>query len=268
MLDFRRGGIGYVLIKTDSVFEDVTDHTGIDGRPIMADVTFDRAKRVRIYGTVIQTPVSMGSYPIIQIPSGYPGYGAIRMYKDHEMDDPHIAMYRIGSVNKYKLMSDIAQEVMIGDKIYFKWRVMYGKQNMLAKSHGDNPEYIFKVPYDHIFCSVREGEIIPIGSHVLIDPQLENIEDTLVKTYYDFKDSNGNAVERPKNEWIKTKPFPENKDRIGIVFRTGTPLKGDGNFLQNGMKVIYKNQLKNMIIIENRKFIVLRQNKILAKVIK
>lgn len=262
-MGFRRGGVGYVLVKTDTILEDSVG----DGRPILVDGSYDRAKVVRTYATVVQTPVSMGNYPIRQIPVGFPGYGAIRIYKDHDMDNPHPALYRIGGVNKYRFMSDIAEEVMVGDRIYFKWRVMYGRNNILARSEGDNPEYLVKVPYDHIYCAVRGGEIIPIGGHVLIQPEREDEREIMIKTYYDVKDRNGNPVERPESQWIRTKIFPDNKDRVGTVFRTGTPLRGDGRYLENGIRVVYKTRLKSLLLVEGHRYFIIPQNNILAKIL-
>lgn len=260
MMGFSRGGVGYVLVRTDSLYEDVVDGVRVDG-------TYDRARVSRTHATVVQVPVSMGNYPIYQTPVGFPGYGAIRIYKDHDMDSPHAALYKIGGVNRYKFMSDIAEEVMVGDRIYFKWRVMYSRNNILAKTGGLNPEYLVKVPYDHIYCAVRAGEIIPIGGHVLIEPQREDESEILVKTYFDFKDKNGNPVERPESQWIRTKIFPDNKDRVGTIFRTGTPLRGDRRFLENGMKVVYKTKLTNLISVQGHKYFIVQQKNILAKIL-
>jgi hypothetical protein len=182
------------------------------------------------------------------------------------MDDAHPALYRIGNINKYKFMSDIAPEVEVNDLIYFKWRVLYSAQNIIAKSSGDSPEMIVKVPYDHIFCAVRNGKIIPIGGNVLIDPEFESMDDILKPTYYPTVDSQGNKMPRPKEEWIKVKQFPEDKDRQGTVKHVGTPLKGDRCFLEPGMRVVYKNRLKNLVTIEGGKYIVLPHNTILAKI--
>jgi co-chaperonin GroES (HSP10) len=267
MLGFSKGGVGYVLIKLDNIFEDASEVKGLDERPILVDNTFDKARRVKIYGTVIQTPVSMGNYPIQQISAGFPGYGAIRIYKDHDMDDAHPALYRIGGVNKYKFMHDIVPEVEVGDKIYFKWRILYSANNIIAKAGGTDPEMIVKVPYDHIFCTVRAGQIIPIGGNVLIDPEFETMDDILQPTYYPTVDKTGKKMQRPKEEWIKIKQFPEDKDRQGTIKFVGTPLKGDRQFLAPGMKVIYKNRLRNLASIEGGKYVVLPQSKILAKVI-
>jgi len=53
--------------------------------------------------------------------------------------------------------------------------------------------------------------------------------------------------------------------RHGTVKHVGSPLKGDLNFLKPEMKVLMKINLKNMFHIEGKEYIVLRQEKIIAK---
>lgn len=265
MLGFKRGGVGHVLIRTDSIHETVVNLKGSNGQNLVTDVTYLPQQRTRIYGTVIQLPVSMGNRPIVQINPGSPGYGAIRIQKD-EMDSPSPAFYAIGGVLKYKYLSDIEPEVKIDDKIYFKWRAMDSKQNLVAKSTSEPPEYIFKIPYDQIFCIVRDGVIIPVGAHVLIDPEVETFEDVSVPTFYPFiDDKTGKPKIRPKEEWLLKKAFPENMDRHGKVMHIGKPLRGDINVLSVGDRVLYKLKIKNLFTIEDKKYIVLRQDKIIAK---
>lgn len=266
MLGWTKGGVGYVLVKTDSIIDDELDDTGLDGRPLVTDTTYNRQKRMRIWGTVIQLPVDMGNTIISSIPTGYPTYGVSKVFKDHDMDNASPALYTIGGVNKYKFMRDIKQEIQVNDKIYFKWRGYYTKHNCIAVS-SDKSMYIYKIPYDFIFCAVRNGEIIPIGSHVLIEPELENLEETLMPTYFPFNDENGKPVAKPKSEWIATKMFPENKDRQGVVAHVGSPMIGEECHLKAGDKIIYKNSIKNLIPIEGKKFIVLRQDRIHAKIL-
>lgn len=264
MLGFSKGGVGYVLMRTDSLYdEQITMPSGLK---VFTDVTYRPERHMRIYGTVVQTPVLMGMTPIAQVGSGFPGYGAIRKYKNHDMDSPSHAFYKIGGTMGYKFMSDIADEVKIGDKVYFKWRVIQTKGNLMAKSSGANPEYIFKVPYDQIICVVRDGKVIPIGSNTLIDPNKESFEETLVPTYYKNPDAQGNRVQKPKDQWIMKKVFPENKERQGTIMHVGTPLLGDDNDLNVGDQVLYKINLRNMFKIEGNDYIVLRQDKLIAKI--
>lgn len=265
MLGFKRGGVGHVLIKTDSIHETRLKARGENGAVLISDVTYLPQQRTRVYGTVIQLPIHLGMGIIGMVSPGVPGYGAIRVYKDHDMEQPSHAFYKIGGTTKYKFMSDIRPDVEMNDKIYFKWRALAQKNNLVAKSKGENPEFIFKIPYDQIICVVRDGKIIPIGANVLIDPMIETFDDILEPTYYSNPGPNGERVERPKSEWIQKKAFPENIVRHGIVKHFGKPLRGDLCYLEPEMKVLMKLNLKNMFHIEGKEYIVIRQDKLIAK---
>lgn len=266
MLGFKRGGVGHVLIKTDSVHETKIDVIGENGQRLITDVTYLPQQRTRVYGTVIQLPVEMGMGVVSMSSPGMPGYGAIRIYKDHDMDSPSHAFYKIGGTTKYKFMCDIAPEVEEGDLIYFRWPVLNKKENLIAKTRSEPFEFIFKVPYDQIICVVRNGKIIPIGTHVLVDPEMETFKEILVPTYYDTPGADGKPVERPESEWIMKKAFPENKQKQGVVAHVGKPFLGEVAYIKEGMRVILKLNIKNLYTIEGKKYIVIPQDKILAKI--
>lgn len=265
MLGFKRGGVGYVLIKTDSIHEVGVNVVGKDGQQLITDVTYLPQQRTRVYGTVIQLPVQMGMGVISMSMPGVPGYGAIRTYNNHDMEQPHPAFYKIGGTTKYKFMSDIFPEVELNDKIYFKWRALSSKQNLIASSKGEPKEFIFKVSYDQIICIVRGEKIIPVGSYVLVDPEMETFKEILSPTFYPTPGPDGKPVARPESEWIMKKLFPENKPKHGMVMHIGKPLRGEFCEIQRGMRVLLKLNLKNLYTIEGNKYIVVRQDKILAK---
>jgi len=200
MIGYKQGGSGYCLIKIQgNLFDTNTGKKGVNGQEIVLDATFQKERRARIDGEVIQIPFYMGNAPIVQVPIGFPGYGLIRDLGDEEVDESIPELYSpTGGIYDYKLMSDIEPEVQIGDKIYFKWRVTFNHKNLLAQSMEGTPTWIFKVPYDHIYCAVRDGKIIMVGSHVLIDPVMETWDSILRPTYYDIKDKDGNFIPRPK----------------------------------------------------------------------
>lgn len=270
MLGYKRGGAGYALIKVHSLSESGTGKTGVDNKEIMLDTSFEPQRRAKTSGTVIQLPLYMGNMPIIQIPDGFPGYGAQRTFADDDMEDPSPALYTTGNV-RFRMMADIAQEVQIGDTIHFKWRVLYGRNNMVAESISKDAAtpstWIFRVPYDHIYCAVRDGSIIPIGSHVLIDPIFETWDEILRPTYYEFKNALGEFIPRPKDQWIQTKVAPAKKDRQGIVAHVGTPLAGEQREIEPGDKVLFRPNLKNLVKIEGKSYFVLRQSQITCKFI-
>lgn len=268
VLTFSKGGSGYVLIKiTGNLFNTKTGIKGLDGQDLQVDSTFQKERRARLDGEVIQTPFYMGNAPISQIPIGYPSYGQIRDIKE-DMDDSVPQLYAAtGGLYEYKMMSDIIQEVNIGDKIYFKWRVTFNHKNLMAQSVGNGtPTWIFRCQYDNIYCKVTDGKITMIGSHVLIDPVKETWDEILHPTYYDIKGADGKYIPRPKSEWIQVKTAPGNKDRQGVVAEVGTPLKGEKCLLSKGDRILFKPNMKSLLTIEGKQYFVLRQDQIVCKI--
>lgn len=262
MIDkYKRGGIGFVIAKLDTVFKTSSGVLGLTGKEIInGDPEYQKERRAQIFGEVMMIPVSLGKKPLYQVPIGIPKYGAIRL-PEADIDVIHDAVYaRAG--NGFKWFSDMAPEVQVGDRVYFSWTNVHDQRNMIAKSP-DGKSFIFKIAYDTIYCVVREGKIIPIGGHVLIDPVWESFESILRPTYYDFKDKFGKPIAKPKSEWIQVKSAPKHVDREGVVAHIGTPLKGDTCVLKPGMKVLYKPKLQNLLDVEGNKYFIVRQNQIL-----
>lgn len=267
MIGYSKGGTGYVLVKVDNIYVDITEAKGIGNVPIMIDTTYQPERRVRTTGEVIQLPLFMGKQPIMQVPVGWPGYGAVRYIPNHDTDEElATALYSQGYYN-YRTMEDIAPEIQVGDKLHFKWRTLFSRKNLIAETKvKDGRQWIYKVPYDQVYCAVRDGKIIPIGSHVFIDPVFEDWDEILVKTYSDVKDRYGNKILKDKKFWIQTKSAPAQKDRLGIVKHVGTPLKGDICYLSVGDKVLYKPNLKSMITVEGKKYFIMLQDMVVCKV--
>lgn len=264
---FSKGGVGFCLVEMKGgMYNEGTGVKGVDGKEIIVgDVGFRREHYVKTKAKVIQLPIGLSHNPITMHSFGFPPYGACRTI-DGDMDDPSPAIYSNNPPMEYKLSSDIRQEVCLHDDIYFKWRVVFSKQNLIAQSADKPPSFIFKVPYDHIYCAVRDGNIIMIGSHVLIDPVWEQWEDILVKTYYqNIKNPDGSLMERPKKEWILKKASPDKKDRQGIIAHIGSPLKGWNTDLKQGDRILYKAKLNNLVTIEGKKYFVLRQDQIVCR---
>lgn len=265
---YKKGGTGSVLVVLDAIHNASTGVLGLDGKELVSDTTFDQQRRAMTCGKVIQLPVAMGSMPIDFRAPGFPGYGPLRTPNTGEPDDAHPALYAIDKISQAKLMSDIEPEVQIDDVIYFSWMATHNARNMIAKSQSKDggTKYIFRIPYDQIYCAVRDGKIIMIGSYVLIDPVFESWDEILRATYYPFMGRDGRPKKRPKKEWLQIKVAPEQKDRMGIVAAVGSPLRGDKCYLEAGMKILYKPRLKSMKEIEGKKCFILRQNQIHCEV--
>lgn len=63
--------------------------------------------------------------------------------------------------------SVIVPEVKVGDKIYFHYN------SLDAEAMVPDTEGIFMIPYDMVFCALREGVLIPIAGKVLCKPYFD-----------------------------------------------------------------------------------------------
>lgn len=259
---YRKSGVGYVLVVTEAIFKAETGRKGQDGKEIILDVAFNPMMHALNFATVYQLPIDMGKSPLITKSPGHPGYGPISRPSNLESSPSH-DIYAIGNVYRYRYISDIVQEVEIGDKIYFKPRTLNNKANMmgdLKDDKGTTKQYIYKVPYENIFCTVRNGNIKMIGGWILLDPIMEEWGDIVQKTYYPYTDKFGGKIERPKKEWIYKKMAPEHINQTGIIAHVGTPLKGEHCDIEVGMRAVYRKPLKTFFQkIEGVQYIVLNQ---------
>lgn len=266
---YRKSGTGYVLVVVKSTHNVNTGRKGVDGKDIVIDIAFRPMEYALNSAVVYQLPFEMGTHAISQVPCGIPGYGPIR-FPSRADYSPSSEIYAIGGVYSYKLVSDIEPEVEIGDKIYFKPRTLNNRKNYLGElksEDGKDNKYIYKVPYENIFCTVRNGVINPIGAWLMIEPMWEDWGTILKPTYYaDIKDEHGNPIPRPKKEWIQVKQAPEHDNMRGRVAHVGKPLVGEFCDIKKGMNILFRKQVKPFFqVIEGEKYIILPQDAVLAE---
>lgn len=257
---YKRGGVGFILVKLDAVYKKSNGILGVDGKEIiLGDPDYNKEKNANTSGTVIQIPVALGKHPISSERSGWPAYGAIRLPEaDINISD---AIYSRAQ-NKIKFRNDIKADVQVGDKVYFQWQAVFDRRHLIAQAP-DKSSFIFKVNYDLVYAVVRDGKIIPIGSNILIDPVFETWENTFKKTYYPYNDRTGKPMVRPKKDWIQIKVAPKHVEREGVIKHIGSPLRGEKCVLKEGMKVLYKPKLQNLLDVEGNKYFIIRQNQII-----
>lgn len=267
---YSKSGVGYVLVVTNATHKAETGRRGIDGKELIIDIAWNPMQYAFNHATVHQLPVEMGSQAIKQIYPGVPGYGPIRRPPNLDYS-PSSDLYAIGNVYQYKTMSDIEPDVRIGDKIYFKPRTLNSVRNYMGALKGKDgkiEKYIYKVPYENIFCAVQEGKINMIGGWVLLEPLMEDWEDVVVKTYYDYVDNLGQKIERPKSEWIYKKVAPETENQRAVVAHISKPLKGDPCDIEVGHRVFFRKQKKTFFQqVEGKKYIVLTQDHLLCQLV-
>lgn len=237
----------FIIFKTDTLFDDKVKFKGIGGRELFVDPTFDPAVHVRIYGEVVNLPLRLSeSIPISQEHRGIPSY--------HEQ-----------SPYKYKTVSDVEREVRIGDRIYFHFNTI--KQHNFVRVDGVDPDRVWfiKVRYDQVICAVRDGQIIMIGGHCLIDPDFESWKDISIPSYSDLKDKDGNPILKPESQWLVTKSAPGYKYLTGFVRAVGSPLRGDVCEVKVGQKIWYHRNADWMVKIESKDYFVIKQRHLIGR---
>lgn len=106
------------------------------------------------------------------------------------------------SVDKGNVSDDFLHNVQEGDKLYFNFNVVLDDDNLLE---WEGKEY-WMVDYWNAIAVVRDGEIIPVGNYILIDPLKEEIKSSLIEIP-DF------AKEKEKN---RGKVFASNHPSIPV----------------------------------------------------
>jgi hypothetical protein len=247
-------GDNYIIFSTPVLFD---DKVKIKGRELHFDPMFQPWLHVRKYGTVTQLPYRLTAIPIMQENAGIPPYYDYSPYE-------------------YRYLSDISMEVQIGDKIYFHHNTIIRlQQNLVYEEKVANaekgvfePRYFLKVRYDQVICAVRNGEIIPIGSYVLVEPDWESLDDILRPTYEltGLLDDQGQPMKRlkPKDQWLQIKPAPNYHSLTGFVRHIGSPFIGDKCENQVGQKIVYRRNADWMMEIEGEKYFAIRQRHILG----
>ncbi len=242
-----KGFQNFLIFKTNTIFNDKVSFKGIGGKELYIDPSFDPAKHVRIYGEVVSIPLRMSpTIPISQESRGLPSYHGQAPYH-------------------YKYLSDIEQEIQVGDRIYFHFNTI--KQGNFVQVEGKHPDqtWYIKVRYDQVFCAVRDGKIIPIGGHTLIDPDWESWEDISIPTYSEIIGEDGKPMLKPKEQWLVSKSAPGYKFLKGFVRHVGSPIKGDRCEIKEGQRIWYKRNADFMVNIEGRDWFVIKQMHIIGR---
>lgn len=71
---------------------------------------------------------------------------------------------------------DFVYNVKKGDKLYFNYLVVTDDNNMFIN---DNKQY-WMVDYFHALAVVRDGKIIPVGEHILIEPMYDELNNDFI----------------------------------------------------------------------------------------
>lgn len=237
----------FVVFKTDTLHNTGTVFKGIGGKNlVLGDPNFDPAKHVRIYGEVLSLPIELTDIPITQEYKGLPSYSTQSPYR-------------------YKFLSDISQEIKVGDRIYYHFNTIKPHNMINVEGVHPNRTWYIKVRYDQIICAVRDGNIIPIGGYMLVDPDFESWEDIMVPTYSNIQDNDGKPILKPKSQWLVRKSAPGYKYLLGFVRHVGTPLRGDKVEVKVGQKIVYTRNADWLVNIEGKDYFVIKQRHVLGR---
>lgn len=133
--------------------------------------------------------------------------------------------------------SDIYPDVQVGDKIYFRYTVIWAVDSVKQGTLIDG-ELLYYVPYKDVFCIVRDGDIIPVGSHVLMEAVEENkiATPTLI-----IPEALNRAVSTDK----------------AIIRHIGKPLKGaSAPNAEVGDLVVYSKRVGEAYTIEGKEYVI------------
>lgn len=134
------------------------------------------------------------------------------------------------------LLSECDIEVQLGDKAYFYY-ISFTDDNIIEH---EGKMYL-KIRYDSIICVVRNGEIKTIAGHVLLTPA-------------------------KKTEIFLMHSVEKLQDLTGIVEVVPTPYLGEDRQFEKGDKVYFYQDSDFENDIEGKKYYVMRQEYIIAKV--
>lgn len=91
-------------------------------------------------------------------------------------------------VDKNNVTPEFKHNVLVGDKLYFNFNVVLDSDNLIIH---DDQEY-WTVDYWNAIALVRDGQVIPVGDYILIDPIQEEVTSSLLIIPDAYKKKEGN----------------------------------------------------------------------------
>jgi co-chaperonin GroES (HSP10) len=114
---------------------------------LIKDTDFEPEKNAVIHGEVVSIPKKLSAMEVTREYDGFPTRNV-----------------------KTLRYNALPIEVEVNDRVYFHFHSL-DDQSLLVKEDG---WLYFTVQYDQIFCSVRNGVIVPIAGYILVDPYFGN----------------------------------------------------------------------------------------------
>jgi co-chaperonin GroES (HSP10) len=137
-------------------------------------------------------------------------------------------------VDRVHIDADFQHNVQVGDKLYFNFNVVLDPDNRIEH---EGEEY-WIVDYWNAIALVRNGEVLPVGSYILIDPIEEEVTSELL---------------------IIPELAQKKEKNRGVVYSSLDPN------IPNGTEVEYEEVGKFWNIIEGKRLYCMYNNNILIK---
>lgn len=260
-----------VIVKVSSETNDMIKIQGEEGEVELFLVTsFAPTQHMRIYGTVIHSPISPGRRKIGEVYPGSPrawphtsGDDAERTIDGEKSPKMKEILLRKGiySACGYEAEEVFNDgegiEVIEGDTIWFHYLCLSDKDNWLGR--GEDGLSVFRIPYGQIFCYKRQG-LNMIGNNVLVQPYVgEGFEKETIGGADIWVKYSGNII-----GYLHGKP----KYLMGVVRHIG---KGVGHETRQDVKagdvVLFTRHSEFENSIDGQEYYKMVQKDIVAKVI-
>jgi co-chaperonin GroES (HSP10) len=252
----------YFIVSIERKYEDTKTKSGIIllNAAYVDDGDMDRYQSKRLYGDVVEAPVSFSDTPYQAVYDGMPSYRKFighdnivdkinRGYRNHAEKS-----YYPSTFDNYDVvtMADIAKNVHVqkGDRIYFLPQCTE-PENFIQN---DGDKMLYKICVTDIMCAVRPGikdtddglllcdRIWMQGEWVLVKPNMETWEEITTKS------------------GIIMKPHPTAKVLEGTVaFHTKHPWVNEGD------RIVYLPNADCEVTVEGEKYWVMPVSDIIGK---
>lgn len=149
----------------------------------------------------------------------------------------------------------IVPKVEVGDIIYFHYLTTSDETNCIYGNY-------FKVPYYWIFCSVRDGNIIPVGSWTLLEQVIEEAD-----SFTEVEVSSQKMQVKMSASGLITSVSKKKSTKVGVISHMAEPLIGDEELGVNiGDKVLLTRNCNFVNEIEGKEYYTVKQENILCGV--
>ena len=219
----------FVLVKIKTLVKEKVEDTTLD----LQLESLDELKDATDCGEVVAVPQMLTDLTIAGRAQGFP---------PEAIGQKHLIR-----------MNEITPKVKVGDKIYFNFQVTGYEENTVTQTEDG---IICRCRYDKIYCVVRSGKVIPIGSHALVTPIMESENDILHP-----------VPGLPREKWILKKPEPGRVYLTGKIIAVDDAFTSDGDMdLQDGDTVFFRKNADKELFIEGNSVFPIRQKDLIYKI--